>query len=487
MRSTYDAESNYRHYANSPLYPMPNAYQGREITEDTEFDEVRITCSPEERQIGRAWVYQDDIKGSQVPALSTPAGSLTTVGRMRYFRDDPEVQIIRKRIREGACEVKFVDASQNDYVTVLSADEMHAAHWLLDLLHPFHADDRDLFFQHLTEDLSYTAPERGDPQRFTFPGIVEGASRRYYRREDSVGSPPDVSDAEVATLAAAGWTPDVPYGPHQVYAVDVLDAPGAVSVSGPHRVQHRRKDVTAAIVAIARVWHRYWRSLTSSEQGINVRMTMRKHVEHAIGRLWAEKPHAGAIDVFHEGQTGARERTARDAEDSMLGDQERWALDRGYAALALALNEGGNRTALESQLGDYTFCHLNPDGTVADRLSNGADGITEATWNAYQSTHYPAALRHGVDTLAGESVAITVEQGATETGQIEATGGLAPFVFAMVGSSTWLSVSDTGLVTASPDATVAARAYTGFATVTDALGTVVQVEVVVTVTAPASE
>ena len=142
---------------------------------------------------------------------------------------------------------------------------------------------------------------------------------------------------------------------------------------------------------------------------------------------------------------------------------------------------------LDTQLDDYTFCHINLDGSIGDRLSNGGDGITEATWDAYQDTHYPAAVNHGVDTLAAPPVSITVAQGETETGQIEPTGGLEPFTFAMVGSSTWLSVSDSGLVTASPDGTVDPRTYSGFATVTDALGTLVQLSIEVTVTAAAGD
>ena len=140
--------------------------------------------------------------------------------------------------------------------------------------------------------------------------------------------------------------------------------PGAVSVANRQRVYHRRKDQTAAIVGFARAWHNYWRALPAEYQNNSVRRTLRKHVEHAIGRMWADKPF-GAIDVFHEGQTGQRERPARDAEDWMLGNMEQWLEEwGGFPAMALALGMGSNRTTLESELGDYTFCHLAEDGIV---------------------------------------------------------------------------------------------------------------------------
>ena len=169
----------------------------------------------------------------------------------------------------------------------------------------------------------------------------------------------------------------------------------------------------------------------------------------------------------------------------MLGNMEQWVYEwGGFPAMAVALAEGGNRTVLEAELDDYTFCHLGRDGAFADRLSNGADGLTEATWDAYQDTHYPAAVRHGVETLAAPDGHHHGRAGCLgATGQIEPTGGLEPFVFAMVGSSTWLSVSDTGLITAAPDSTVNPQTYSGYATVTDALGTLVQLTIEVTVTA----
>ena len=424
MRATYDAQRNERVYPEK--FDFRWEFFGPEIDGDTVFDELQIECAPDRFVVGPAYLYNDGVQVSQVPGrnVNTVAGAPT---HFRYFRDDPEVQIVRRKIEQGACILRFL--SHEKYpLKVYTPEELHASHWLLDLLHPFHVDDRDLFFQHLTEDLSYTAPEHGEPQRFIFPGIVEGANRRYYKRDDNPQAP-DTDHAAETSLALLGWTPHVPYGGSYLHAIDVLDSPASVSVSQPQRVYHRRKDQTGAIVELARAWHRYWRGLTTSEQGINVRMTLRKHVEHAIGRMWADKPFDRDIDVFHAGDSGARERSARDAEDWMLGDAEFWAHQWGFPVLALALGEGDHRSLLETQLGDYTFCHLRLDGSVGDRLSNGADGITEATWDAYQDTHYPAAVNHGVETMSVETLTIIVHREATETANLTVVGGLAPFEF----------------------------------------------------------
>ena len=482
MRATYNSDGNYRTY---PAHLYAGEFFGPEITEETVFDEVQIIVNPNLSIIGKTYLYSQGVKVTQVPARFVGASAVSPDVH-HYLRDDPEVLIVRKAIQAGTCSRKFisveysVDGVRNEY----APGEFHSSHWLVDLLHPFHADDRDLFFLHLTEDLSYTAPEHGEPQRFTFPGIIEGASRRYYKREDNTVAP-DVR--AVSELADNGWTLNIPFGPHYLHAADVLDTPGSIMVD-VRRVHYRRKDATAAIVSMARVWHNYWRRLPSDFRNNPVRQTLRKHVEHAIGRMWADKPFDQNIAVIHAGESGDRERPARDAEDWMLGNIEQWLNEwGGFPAMALALSDGNNRSNLESELDDYTFCHLAEDGSFADRLSNGAAGITEATWNAYQDTHYPAALRHGLDTMTVPDVAVSVAQGGTATVRIVPVGGLAPYIYDEVGDTAWLTVGDDGLVTVSPDATVTAQGYASIAHVTDALGTELNVTINITVTTAESE
>ena len=401
MRSTYNSERNYRIY---PSYDR--GISGPEIDDATQFDEVRIECLPEGFVIGRAFLYNDGVKVTQVPAHYMN-GAVVPMARCRYDRDDPEVGIVRAKIASGDCQVNFSSLEVLEETIVLSSEQLHASGWLVDLLHPFHADDRDLFFQHLTENLGYTAPEHGEPQRFTFPGIVEGANRTYYKRQD-IAPPPDVRS--MGGLAADGWTVNVPYGPYRLHSVQVTETPGgAPIVEASKRVYWRRPDVDASIRAIARTWHEYWTGLTSSEQGINTRMTARKHVEHAIGRAWTAKPFGDNIRVFYEGHSGAQTRHAIDVEDWFLGNLEQWAHEWGWPAFAAALAEGTNRAALDSQLGDYTYCLINRDGSVGDRLANPNEGILQATWDAWGSTHYNAALGTLISVDAGADQ--TVESG----------------------------------------------------------------------------
>ena len=60
-RSTYNEEGNYRTYPDSAL-SYDRLYDGREITAETEFDEVRIECScPRGGLSVDAWVYNDGV------------------------------------------------------------------------------------------------------------------------------------------------------------------------------------------------------------------------------------------------------------------------------------------------------------------------------------------------------------------------------------------------------------------------------------------
>ena len=391
MRSVYNADTGWR------VYPDGNNIRGPEITESTVFDEVQITCLPEGFVIGEAVLLNSGTWVTNVAGLRVQ-GSLVPTQRMRYDRDDPEIMIVKSRIRTGSCRVTFKTLENWRGPSIITSEELHEANFLMDLLHPFHVDDKDLFFDHLTRHLEHVEPDGDNPPHFTFPGIVEGNQRRYYKRHET-SEAPDVT--AYSDLAGAGWTPDIPWGAHALSAIDVLDAPKTFAVSAPTRVYHRRKDQDGAITAMARAWRNYWNALDSSYQNNPVRRTMRDHVEHAIGRMWADRPNDGSISIFYDGQRTGRTRDARDVEDWMLGNMEQWVHEWGFPAMALALNNGSNRTLLESQLGDYTFCHLKEDGSVGDRLNNGGDGITQATWDAYQDTHYQAALGTIITAEAG--------------------------------------------------------------------------------------
>ena len=51
-RSTYNEERNYRTYSDPALF-YDKRYEGREITSETVFDEVRIECAPDAWVIGK--------------------------------------------------------------------------------------------------------------------------------------------------------------------------------------------------------------------------------------------------------------------------------------------------------------------------------------------------------------------------------------------------------------------------------------------------
>lgn len=312
-----------------------------------------------------------------------------------FNTSNPEVAEVLRRIHDGSCEVLY-EEEELGYIT---EGELHHTHWSYLTAHPFHAHDNHLIISELVFDGRYGPATDTTPARFTFPGIVEGnVSGRYYRRHESPQAPDIIA---LANLTGAGWTKDIPWGAHALSAIDVLDAPKTFAVSAPTRVYHRRKDEDGAITAMARAWRNYWNALDSSYQNNPVRRTMRDHVEHAIGRMWADRPNDGSISIFYDGQRTGRTRDARDVEDWILGNMEQWVHEWGFPAMALALNNGSNRTLLESQLGDYTFCHLKEDGSVGDRLNNGGDGITQATWDAYQDTHYQSALGTIITAEAG--------------------------------------------------------------------------------------
>ena len=88
-RSTYNEERGSRTYPDASLR-YDQRYEGREITAETEFDEVRIECAPDAWVIGRAWVYNDDTKVSQIPGININSILTFTNRTMRFLADDPK-------------------------------------------------------------------------------------------------------------------------------------------------------------------------------------------------------------------------------------------------------------------------------------------------------------------------------------------------------------------------------------------------------------
>ena len=462
---------------------------GSPITAETVFDRLYLIPYYDEAP----FINSAQIHNSQSPTDSRTGyiGRLEKSGRDQVSGpvfDDAEAQIVLDRIQAGECEVRY-SVSPALYPGALEEDlDPHL--WFLPLLHSFHkSNHREWFFKHLAVDGDYLPATEKMPQRFIFPGIVEGANRRFYKRAEPINIPTVVRS--IAELEADGWSAEIPIGPHGLQAIDVLDGPDALIIETPIPIYHHRKDQDAAIVAMARAWHNYWRALSAEFQNNSVRRTLRKHVEHAIGRMWADRPNESEIRVIYEGETGARSRSSHLAEDWMLGNMEQWLEEwGGFEAMAAALSMGSNRTTLESELDDSTFCHLAEDGSFADRLSNGVDGITQATWDAYQDTHYPAAVNHGVETLAvaASAIVVVVAQGETETTQSGVSGGLLPYEHELLSPPAWASIdADTGEITLAPDTTVAVQNHALNVRVTDALGTVVTLTVLVTVQAESSD
>ena len=211
-RSTYDEDTNHRTYSDPALF-YTWGYEGREITAETVFDEVRIKCSPDAWVLGEVWIYNDGTKVSQVPAI--PVLSVVAhLNTFRYLPDDPEVMIIRQKIIDGECVIKFLSVEDNDRQVLYSYEEFHSHFWLLDFMHPFHDDDKNEFFDHLTRYLEHTAAEEGKLQIFKIRGIWKDDSLPreliFFKRGDTEQFRPDILfdgdlDAFIQAHEDEGW------------------------------------------------------------------------------------------------------------------------------------------------------------------------------------------------------------------------------------------------------------------------------------------
>ena len=355
---------------------------GGAITRETVFDKFSIHVQPGDLGGFAGYIYSG---GDRVGRIST-----VRIADHRVFDEtNPEVIEVQRRLDAGEAELHF-EANQHlpPYTTHAWAD-LQATLWYLPTIYPFHERgvDPHHFFDALARGADYQAATERFPARFIHPGIMEGANRVYYKRDDS-GATPDVR-AE-SELTDQGWVLIPPYGAQRLQSITVIESPAGITIEAARRVYFRRPDRDAAIRAIARAYEAWWHGLTRTEQGIIERRTADDHFRMSIGRAWADKPFDDEIRVQRGRST--HDRDARDAEEWYLGNLEEWAFQWGFDAFVLALHQGPRRSLLRTQLDDHTLCHLDENADITDRLINDAEGFTEAEWEAFSTTHFNAAL-----------------------------------------------------------------------------------------------
>lgn len=340
-------------------------------------------------ECGTAWTIP------KVDAFNAVGERRYFVGRLRpeyrsatsYFdRADPEVAEVIRRIKAGTVTVLY----DVDNVGVISESEMRNGLWAYVVAHPFHASDDFMLLEELVRGGGFEYGTGGEPAKLRLPGVVvdEGV-KTYYKREDDAAAP-DVT--QTGGLAGAGWTLTPPYGPHALHSMQVTPtAAGSPYVDAPRRVYRRRPDEDAAIRAIAKLFEAWWTGLESTAQSRSIEQTTRRYFTHSIGRIWAVKPLTGAVDVIYAGETTARARDARDAQDWWLGNLEQWAFDWGFPAFVVAVTPETGTSPLVAELDAHMFFHVNRDGTIGDRLENPVSGVPDATWDAWGTTEYNAA------------------------------------------------------------------------------------------------
>ena len=400
-RSVYNEEGNYRTYSD-PALVYERRYEGREITSETVFNEVRIECAPDAWIIGRAWVYNDDTKVSQVPARLVQS-VLAQSQHYRYNRTDPEVDIVRQKIIAGECEIKFASVDHDDLNPIYTQAELHHTHWLLDLLHPFQDDDKDLFFDHLTRHLEHTEASEGNPQIFKIPGIWKDDSLPrelvFFKRGDTEQFRPDILfdgdlDAFIQAHEDAGWLLDPASGYQNIYKYHIQIGimsdgtpwcdPGLViqeygiKISWAHRVKHIAKAFKA--------WEDGLSETALANAAItNERVWFKTRIGYAFKLAVDVTTSISVIDrVF-----GAPTSRSISGHGSVMtwatDDIERLAKD----GIALFNPDG---TLLESLLDEPTLSKIQTDNVA---FGEGVQGTIDAVdWSAYQVEHYNAALAY---------------------------------------------------------------------------------------------
>ena len=273
------------------------------ITSATPFDLVMFVVV-NGSYIARAELYID---GTPPMRNGNIAAVGDVIGKTGFDTADPEVQELFRRIRAGLCEVRYGGRPPG-----ITRDELAHEHWEVlaeNQLEPIYG-----FYEHLTHYGAFVDATDRAPRRFQFPGIVEGASRRYYQRHDSPEAP-DTNHAAETSLALLNWMPHIPYGGARLHAVDVLDSPGAVSVSraarlpsaqGPDR-RHR-----GARASLAHLLAGAPKRLPEQPRAENASQARRARYRAHVGRQAVRPGNPGVQGL------SSQDIDARDAEDWML-------------------------------------------------------------------------------------------------------------------------------------------------------------------------
>ena len=410
MRAIYDEERNTRSYpeAEHPFYSRgrPFTFFGPEITNETSFDECRINVALDGRLVGKTFLYNGGVKVTQVPGRFA-ATVLAGVGAYRYLRDDPEVQIIRERIRAGSCVVRYFSTIDG----LLTREELHEAAWLTDLVHPFHADDRDLFFEHLTEDLYYTAPEHGNPQRFHFPGTVVDQRNpehitRWKRIDSSTyGNPPAArfeGDKAVflAALDAEGWLDVPPTGGNRLWKQEIWF--GLNSDGIPFTASETPQDIRWIFInhrerirAVAKEFAKWFNGLTPVTTDATAHV-IRVWFRIWIGYAWELLDNDNSRTIWYIDAGGLGVTTVRRLDGNLetanwiIGHLEEW-VTRGIEGLRNAMTPA-IQSALEAR---HLLKIIPPRGMFGERLSTVA---TPEKWLSYQNSFWDA-VGHNVNVV----------------------------------------------------------------------------------------
>ena len=343
----------------------------------------------------------------------------------RYRRDDPEVQIVRAAIRAGTCRVTFRSPEYFGSWTILSRDELHTADWLLDLLHPFQDDDKDLFFEHLTRHLIHTEPESGHPPRFQIPGVLVDQSNpktttRFKRIDQADYSSPVSSryDGDEAAflqaLEAEGWLEYLPPGGDRLYRQVVTygtrpDGTPFTLSAMPEDIRwafaaHRDR-IRAAARGFAR-WHNALPGSSFDQDALMMRLWWRTWIGYAWGLLDRDAYRTIFVKPASQDENPtdpSRQITGNlDTANWIIGHLEEW-VERGVEGMRPLISENV-RTLLGNRV---LFKIMSPGGQIGERL---ATPVGSDDWVSYQTT-YDDALGHNVDVVA--SAGQTVVSGGT--------------------------------------------------------------------------
>lgn len=333
--------------------------------------------------------------------LPTPAGLIGN-----YDFHDPtntEVAEILRRIDAGTCSVWYYDGTLR---SIIREDRVGPLYLRSQLDHPFHEHRELTALNQLFHNLRYRTPEGDTPAhlesllRIEHPGhdaepdpAMPLDSFRVYKRDDATtlplptSGPAETKGALLIALAAEGWHSIVPVGARRLHFTDVQRFADSVNYMAPMRL-YRSLDYTAWIRTIALRFKAWEDGLTAANTG-NTYDTTKEWWKSWIGRAWSLKPFTSDQNIFYDGNLQSSvARDANDVPDWFLGHMEEWLQKpNGVEDFRTALSQSVVQTRLDS----FESFHIKNDGTPGDILSNGAQGLTQAEWTAFTTTHYNAA------------------------------------------------------------------------------------------------